>query len=91
MKPGLVWLLLIPVFNYVWWFVLVVNLSRSLAGEFHKRGIAVGKNPGRAIGLTVCILAALAAIFSVAAPDYVLLITVSPLSEVCEKCGRMTF
>jgi hypothetical protein len=70
MEPGLVWLSLIPIFNYYWRFVLVVNLSKSLAGEFHKRGIDVGKNPGQAIGLTMCILVTLNFIVFVTAPFY---------------------
>ncbi len=61
MDPGKVWLCFVPLFNWYWQFVVVENLSKSLAGEFHKRGIIIGKNPGRAIGLTMCILA----IFSV--------------------------
>ena len=57
MDPGKVWLCFVPLFNWYWQFVVVENLSKSLAGEFQKRRIVVEKNPGRAIGLAMCILA----------------------------------
>ncbi len=56
MDPGKVWLCFVPLFNWYWQFVVVENLTKSLAGEFDKRGIVVEKNPGRAIGLAMCVL-----------------------------------
>lgn len=57
MAPGLVWLLLIPLVNIVWHFFVVLNLAKSLGGEFNKRGIAEEANPGQKLGLIMCILA----------------------------------
>jgi len=39
MKPGKVWLLLIPVFGLVWQFIIVVNIAKSLRNEFERLGI----------------------------------------------------
>ena len=30
MNPGMVWLMLIPVFNIVWHFIIVLNMAKSL-------------------------------------------------------------
>lgn len=56
MQPGMVWLLLIPLFNIVWQFLVVINLAKSLGAEFKKRNIAEEPEPGKGIGLTSCIL-----------------------------------
>jgi len=56
LSPGLVWLLLIPLFGLVWHFVIVVSLSKSLHNEFVKRSISEDENPGLLIGLATCIL-----------------------------------
>jgi hypothetical protein len=57
MQPGMVWLMLIPLFNLVWHFFVVLNIAKSLEAEFRKRGIASEPNPGKTIGLVMCILA----------------------------------
>jgi len=51
MSPGLVWLQLIPLFNLIWMFFLVINLAKSLGNEFAQRGINEGPNPGQSIGM----------------------------------------
>jgi hypothetical protein len=56
MEPGLVWLLLIPCFGFIWNFFVVLNISKSLAAEFQTRNVAVEPQPGRNIGLIMCIL-----------------------------------
>jgi hypothetical protein len=59
MSPGLVWLLLIPLFNLVWHFVVVTNVARSLRGEFVARGIPLPEaEPGKSLGIAMCALAA---------------------------------
>lgn len=71
LAPGLVWLQLIPIFNYVWIFIVVRRISDSLAKEYAGWesdsifGIAdeealknLGKRPTYGIGLTYCILCA---------------------------------
>jgi len=56
MEPGLVWLMFIPLFNIVWHFFIVLKLATSLESEFRKRGIAVEPQPGKNLGLAMCIL-----------------------------------
>jgi hypothetical protein len=58
MSPGLVWLLLIPFFNLIWNFFVVMNMAKSLGAEFQKRGIAAEAEPGKTIGLVYAILMA---------------------------------
>ena len=57
MNPGMVWLMLIPLFNLVWHFFVVLNLAKSLGAEFQKRGIVDEPQPGKNLGLIMCILA----------------------------------
>jgi len=57
MAPGLAWLLLIPLVNMVWHFFVVLNVAKSLGAEFQKRGIAEEAEPGKKLGLIMCILA----------------------------------
>ncbi len=56
MKPGLVWLLLIPFFELVWHFLVVSKVATSLAAEFNKRNLTTHPSPGKSIGLATCIL-----------------------------------
>ena len=56
MSPGLTWLLLVPVFNLVWMFIVVTQMAESLEKEFRKRNVPVEPSPGRSIGLAWCIL-----------------------------------
>jgi len=56
MSPGATWLLLIPLFNLVWDFVLVTQMAASLEREFKRRNIPVEPAPGKSIGLASCIL-----------------------------------
>ncbi len=56
MTPGMVWLLFIPFFSIVWHFIVVLNMAKSLDAEFKKRGIPEEPEPGKSLGLTMCIL-----------------------------------
>jgi hypothetical protein len=56
MNPVLVWLMLIPLFNMIWHFMIVLNMSKSLAAEFQKRGLTEEPKPGQNLGLAMCIL-----------------------------------
>lgn len=57
MEPGMVWLVLIPLFGIVWQFIIVNNIADSLQAEFKVRNIDVGEErPGIGIGLAYCIL-----------------------------------
>ena len=51
------WLLLIPVFNIVWIFLVVLNMAKSLGAEFQKRGIVAEPSPAKLLGLAYAILA----------------------------------
>ena len=62
MSPGLVWLYLIPLFNLVWHFFIVINMAKSLHAEFLYRGIVEEPNPGQGVGLATCILNCLSVI-----------------------------
>ena len=55
MSPGMVWLMFIPLFHIVWQFFVVLNIAKSLAAEFQKRGMAEDPNPGQTLGLVMCI------------------------------------
>ncbi|HEY2857888.1 MAG TPA: hypothetical protein VGJ21_05690 [Terracidiphilus sp.] len=56
MEPGLVWLSLIPLFNLVWVFFVVLALGKSLGNEFRRRGIPCpDPYPGQSIGMAMAI------------------------------------
>ena len=60
MSPGKVWLLLIPLFNLVWQFVVVSNIAKSLRNEFDRRNVLVPeREPGKVVGMAMSILTAL--------------------------------
>jgi hypothetical protein len=56
MPPGNVWFLLIPLFGVGYHFVVVSNLSRSLANEYALRHLPLDDSqPGQSIGIAMCI------------------------------------
>jgi len=56
-SPGKVWLLLIPLFNLAWGFILVGEIAKSLHNEFARRNILdVEAQPGKSLGLAMCVL-----------------------------------
>jgi hypothetical protein len=58
MQPGMVWLLLVPLFNLVWQFIVVIGLADSLGKEFRARGILNAEpEPGKTIGIAMCVCA----------------------------------
>jgi hypothetical protein len=79
MQPGLVWLQLIPFFNYVWIFVVVKRIADSFAKQYAALqsdsilGIpdeealkVIGKRPTLGIGLAYCILLCCFPLFTIA-------------------------
>ena len=57
MVPEQVWLVIIPIFGFIWQFIVVNRMADSLAGEFSDRGIHDDEaRPGIKIGLAYCIL-----------------------------------
>ncbi len=56
MEPGIVWLCLIPFFNLIWNFFVVMALGNSLRTEYARRGIPIPEPlPGQPIGLAMSI------------------------------------
>jgi heme/copper-type cytochrome/quinol oxidase subunit 2 len=49
MKPGMVWLLFIPLFNIVWQFIVVLKIAESV------RNVLPEENGGKTLGLVMCI------------------------------------
>ena len=56
-SPSSAWLMLIPLFNLIYHFILVNAVARSLANEFGRRGIVTPeREPGKSIGIPMCVL-----------------------------------
>ena len=52
-----VWLLLIPVFNLVWQFIVLDRLTHSISAELRKRDLSSAQLPSTYnVGLAMCIL-----------------------------------
>ncbi|TND10392.1 MAG: hypothetical protein FD123_34 [Bacteroidetes bacterium] len=64
-SPGSVWLLLIPIFNYIWIFILVAGIAESLENEYRKRGMHVEPRPTYSIGITYASLNIASAVFNI--------------------------
>ena len=56
MRPGQVWLLLIPFFNFIWSFVTVKDISASIGQEYISRKAPITNKPTYAIGIIMCTL-----------------------------------
>ena len=52
MEPGMVWLMLIPLFNEIWQFFVASRLPDSLKAEFQDRRRDDGSNYGKTIAMT---------------------------------------
>lgn len=59
MQPGMVWLLLVPLFNLIWNFLVVNAVSESLTKEFRLRGVLFFESePGKRVGMPMAICGA---------------------------------
>ena len=59
MDPSLLWLLLIPLFNLIWNFFVVLAMGRSLGNEFRLRNIPhTEPEPGKTIGIAMAVCGA---------------------------------
>jgi amino acid transporter len=57
MSPGEVWLVLIPLFGLIWYFIMVGRIADTIAAELRSRNMpAEEERPGYGVGLTLCIL-----------------------------------
>ncbi|MFA6058813.1 MAG: hypothetical protein WC756_11490 [Taibaiella sp.] len=56
MEPGMVWLLLIPIFNIVWNFIVVNRMADSIQAELQKKGVSLTERPAYNVGIAMCII-----------------------------------
>jgi hypothetical protein len=56
MEPGQVWLSLIPVFGYIWQFVVINRIAESLRNEFRDRGYRRQDDYGTSLGIAYLVL-----------------------------------
>lgn len=56
MEPGLVWLLFIPLFNFVWIFFVVDAIGISFKREYERYGVFMDRKPTYDLGLAMSIL-----------------------------------
>lgn len=50
------WLLLIPIFNLLWNFFVILGMAKTLANEFRRRNLPSPEPlPGQSIGMAMCI------------------------------------
>lgn len=62
-QPGTLWILLIPLVNFVWNFIVVLGMAKSLGNEFRSRNVqGVEPEPGKSIGIAMAICAVCAVI-----------------------------
>jgi hypothetical protein len=71
LKPGRVWLLLIPVFNFVWLLIVIRKIASSLRKEFRARKMAYrSESYGANVGMIwFCSLAAELLVFCLLLPS----------------------
>lgn len=62
MEPGMVWLMLIPVFNMIWMFFVYVRVPKSFASYFHSIGEHDVGDAGEGLGIAIPILNLISAI-----------------------------
>ena len=55
-EPGNVWLMLIPIFNLVYAFILYPKISESVKNEFLKRGLSDSGDYGKSLGTAMAVL-----------------------------------
>jgi hypothetical protein len=55
-SPGMVWLYLVPLVNFIFNFFIVLGMAKTLRNEFNRRGIFIDDpTPGQTIGLAMAI------------------------------------
>jgi cobalamin synthase len=62
-QPGTLWILLVPLVNLVWDFIVVLGMVKSLGNEFRARNAHdVEPEPGKSIGIAMAVCAVCAVI-----------------------------
>lgn len=89
--PGLTWLLLAPVFNVLWHFVIVVSVAWSFRLEFRQRSLVGPRRLGEFLGLTMCLMSALAFVPDIAgfAGTFALLCWIAYWTQVARESRRL--
>ncbi|PZF70886.1 hypothetical protein [Taibaiella soli] len=64
LEPNQVWLILIPIFNFYWSFVLAKKISASISNEFRSRAIVIAPRPTYALGIATSVLDIVCSIMS---------------------------
>ncbi|MEP7318819.1 MAG: hypothetical protein ABI921_08750 [Panacibacter sp.] len=75
MEPGNVWLLLIPLFNIYYMFIVVNAIAASLNNEYQKFGVIKNENPTYNIGIAWCITQIASSILQFFSIPYLSIIT----------------
>jgi hypothetical protein len=58
-SPEMLWLLVVPLVNLVWHFMVVIGMAKSLENEFRRRNApGIEPLPGQSIGIAMCVCAA---------------------------------
>lgn len=71
MEPAMIFLIFIPLFGFVWYFIVVMRIAESLEQEFRERHIPYEGDFGRRTGIVAgvlnltCVLAPIGLIFSI--------------------------
>ena len=56
LSPGSLWVLLVPLVNLIFHFIVVTGIARSLGNEFRRRNaVNIEPAPGQSIGMAMCI------------------------------------
>jgi len=82
LRPGMVWLLMIPCFSIVWNFYVYPALSESYTAAFESEGSNPHGDCGRMLALVYCILVAVTTALSVIPCISVLGCFISPVALV---------
>jgi len=66
MNPAAVWWLLVPLFQYIWHFIVVNNMRESIKEEAQSNNILVNQQLSTyALGLATCVLSCISIIFGI--------------------------
>ncbi|HVX00377.1 MAG TPA: hypothetical protein VHA52_08090 [Candidatus Babeliaceae bacterium] len=56
LRPGQIWLLLVPIFSYIWFFYVVDGIAESIYDEYKSKGVTMNKKPTLSLGIAMSIL-----------------------------------
>jgi hypothetical protein len=89
--PGLTWLLLAPVFNVLWHFVVVVGVAWSFRLEFRQRSLGGPRRLSEFLGLTMCFMSALAFVPDIAgfAGTFAILCWIAYWTQVAKESRKL--